>query len=99
MSRFAPCDIDEEEVQTEQSELSLLVEEYDELYSRCMDSSEDPLPNEELKELNEIYESLLHIEYAHWDGVSDEIVAAIHDQSGVDFPTVRHILGIPQDHN
>lgn len=87
---FVSCDLLEEDT-PELADLRMLVAEYDELFEECMVR---PLPLLEQKTLDEMHECLLLMEQERWFGASDIIIEMIHDHSDIDFPMIRHELGM-----
>ena len=94
MSDFPPCDlyVDNDEL----AELRLTVDEFDELYERCMTYV---LSDEEQKQLNSLYERLTLIEEEYWADAGERIFFIIRMRMDTDFPMIRHTLGMLPNQN
>lgn len=94
MSDFPSCDLyayDDELI-----ELRLTVDEFDELYERCMTSV---LSHEEQTQLNSLYERLTLMEEEYWADAGELVVFIIRMRMDADFPMIRHILGMLPNQN
>lgn len=87
---FVSCDLLEEDT-PELADLRQLVLEYDELFEMCMSKA---LTLDEQKTLDEMHECLSLLEQERWFGSSDIIVEMISGHSDIDFPMIRHELGM-----
>lgn len=73
------------------AEFRELVQEYDELFELCMQRR---LSNEDQKTLDELHGVLSLREYEYWVGMSDILIEMICEHIDVEFPMLRHELGM-----
>ena len=94
MSDFPSCDLYENN--DELVELRLTVDEFDELFERCMTYV---LSHEEQTRLNSLYERLTLMEEEYWADAGELVVFIIRMRMDADFPMIRHILGMLPNQN
>lgn len=86
---FASCDL--LEMSPELSDLKKKVLDYEDLLELCMMTQ---LSAEDQKTLDDLFAYLRHKEDEYWVGVSPSIVEIIKEHGSLDFPMIRHELGM-----